>query len=268
MQSVERVKLLESKSLSELSWDEAKAYFEKSDIAIVPVGANEQHGPQNPLGTDFLVADGLAKEVSARTGVLTLPPVPFGVSSHHRQFSGTIAISPPAFKAYMKDVFRSLASYGARKVLVINGHGGNTSALREVARELRESGEMFIVSTEWWHISSELLPKLFPPEERMHAGSEETSVVLSLLPKLSKLKRVNVGSEEPRFSWEKHADLPFDTRDMTPSGVLGRIRTVSAERGKQVVEAVVTELCKIAEDLRSTPWEELKPKQIEQGSQR
>ncbi len=251
---------MDSKLLSELSWEEAKAELGKSDTAVVPVGANEQHGPQNPLGTDFLVAEALAKEVSARTGILTLPVVPFGVSSHHRQFHGTIAISPAAFRAYMKGILSSLRSYGIRKVLVINGHGGNTSSLVELAREVREAGEMYVVSTEWWHISAELLPKLFPPEERMHAGSEETSVVLGLFPKLSKLKRVSVGSEEPRFSWEKHVDLPWETRDMTPSGVIGRIRGVSADRGRQVVEVVVAELCKIAEDLKATPWEELKPK--------
>jgi len=205
----------------------------------------------------------LAKEVCARTGILTLPVVPFGVSSHHRQFHGTIAISPSVFRAYMKDILSSLRRYGIRKVLVINGHGGNTSSLMELAREMREAHEMYMVSTEWWHISAELLPKLFPAEERLHAGSEETSVVLGLFPKLSKLKRVSVGSEELQFSWEKHADLPWETRDVTPSGVIGRIRGVSADRGRQVVEAVVAELCKIAEDLKVTPWEELKPKPLQ-----
>ncbi len=251
---------LESKLLWELSWEEAKAQLGRTDIVIVPVGANEQHGPQNPLGADFLVAEALAKEVSARTGIVALQVVPFGVSSHHRQFPGTIAISAPAFRAYMRDVFTSLLRYGMRKVLVINGHGGNTSSLVELARELREAGEMYVVSTEWWHISAEILPKLFPPEERMHAGSEETSVLLGLFPKLSKLKRVGVGPEEPQFSWEKHADLPWETADMTPSGVIGRIRGVSAERGRQVIEAVVAELCRIAEDLKGTSWEELKSK--------
>lgn len=255
--------IMESKFLWELSWEEAKAHFQNADTAILPVGANEQHGPQNPLGTDFLVAEALAKEVSSRTGILALPVVPFGVSSHHRQFHGTIAISPPVFRAYMKDVLSSLRRYGIRKVLVINGHGGNTSSLVELAREMREAHEMYVVSTEWWHISVELLPKLFPAEERMHAGSEETSVVLGLFPKLSKLKRVSVGPEEPRFSWEKHANLPWETRDMTPSGVIGRIRGVSADRGRQVVDAVVAELCKIAEDLKVTTWEELKPKPLQ-----
>ncbi len=249
--------------LWELSWEEAAAYFQKSDTAIVAVGANEQHGPQNPLGTDYLTAESLAKEVSARTGIMMLPTVPFGVSSHHRQFPGTIAISPVAFRGYVSDVFRSLHLHGVRKVFVINGHGGNTASLMEVAREFREAGEMFIVSVEWWKVSAEILPKLFPSEERGHAGSEETSVVLSLFPKLSKLKRVGIGSEEPRFAWEKHANLPFDTKDLTPSGVIGRIRSVSADKGKQVVDAVLGELCRIAEDLRTSSWDELKPKRIE-----
>lgn len=84
--------------LYEMSWTEAKEYFGKNDIAIFPVGSTEQHGPANPLGTDFLTAKAIAEETAKRTGVLCLPVIPFGVSSHHKQFWGTIFISPRIFK--------------------------------------------------------------------------------------------------------------------------------------------------------------------------
>jgi creatinine amidohydrolase len=75
--------------LYELSWPDAKKYFSKSDVALVPVGSNEQHGPANPLGTDHLIAKGIAEETARRTGVICLQVVPFGVSPHHKQFWGT-----------------------------------------------------------------------------------------------------------------------------------------------------------------------------------
>ena len=87
-----------------MSWTEAKEYFKKNDIALLPVGSNEQHGPQNPLGTDHLIAKAVAEETAKRTGVLCLQVIPFGVSSHHKQFWGTIFISPKTFKGYVKEV--------------------------------------------------------------------------------------------------------------------------------------------------------------------
>jgi len=75
--------------LHELSWSEAKEYLKKNDIVILPVGSNEQHGPANPLGTDHLIAKSIAEETAKRTGVLCLQVIPFGVSSHHKQFWGT-----------------------------------------------------------------------------------------------------------------------------------------------------------------------------------
>jgi len=114
--------------LHEMSWTEAKEYFSKSDIAILPVGSTEQHGPANPLGTDHLVAKAIAEEAAKRTGVVCLPVVPFGVSAHHKQFWGTIYVSPRVFKEYVKEVCLALAYYGVHKIVIVNGHGGNFGA--------------------------------------------------------------------------------------------------------------------------------------------
>jgi len=84
--------------LHEMSWKEAKRYFAENDLAILPVGSNEQHGPPNPLGTDHLIAKGIAEEVAKRTRTACLQVIPFGVSPHHKQFWGTISVSPKALK--------------------------------------------------------------------------------------------------------------------------------------------------------------------------
>ena len=104
--------------LHEMSWTEAREYFKKNDISILPVGSNEQHGPQNPLGTDHLIARAIAEETARRTEVLCLQVIPFGVSSHHRQFWGTIFVSPRTFKNYVKDVCLALNYYGVQKIVM------------------------------------------------------------------------------------------------------------------------------------------------------
>ena len=247
--------------LHEMSWPEAEEYFAKNDIVILPVGANEQHGPANALGTDHLIAKSIAEETAKRTGVLCLQVIPFGVSSHHKQFWGTVFISPGSFKEYVRDTCASLEYYGVRKIVVVNGHGGNLAALSDLARELREDG-VFMSVFQWWPAAGKLLPDLFTAEERRHAGAEETSVNLALHPNLVNMSKAT--DEEPR----RHAvqtegmTLPLSTVDETGSGVYGRQSTASAEKGRKVLEAVVNELAKHVNMLKKARMDDLmqKPK--------
>ncbi|MDH7478235.1 MAG: creatininase family protein [Candidatus Bathyarchaeota archaeon] len=247
--------------LYEMSWNEAKEYFSRNDIVLLPVGSNEQHGPQNPLGTDHLIAKALAEETAKRTGVVCLPVIPFGVSSHHKQFWGTIHVSPKTLKEYVKEICLALNYYGVKKIVIVNGHGGNLNALAEAARELRKSG-IFISIFQWWPAAGKLLPEIFKPEERGHAGAEETSVNLALHPKL-----VNMGkavNEEPRkhLAQAEGVTLPLDTIDYTNSGVFGKSKTASTEKGKKVLEVVVGELVRHVKMLKKLKIEDLvqKPK--------
>ena len=247
--------------LHEMSWSEAKDYFKKNDIVILPVGSNEQHGPANPLGTDHLIAKSIAEETAKRTGVLCLQVIPFGVSSHHKQFWGTIFISPKTFKEYVRETCLSLTYYGVRKIVVVNGHGGNLAALADLARELREE-RVFMSVFQWWPAAAKLLPELFAAEERRHAGAEETSVNMALHPNLVNISRAF--DEEPR----RHAlqlegmTLPLSTVDETSSGVFGKQSSASVEKGKRVFEAVTNELVRHVDLLKKIRMEDLvqKPK--------
>lgn len=212
--------------LHEMSWPEAKEYFMKNDVVILPVGSNEQHGPHNPLGTDYLIADFIAKETARRTKVACLQVIPFGISAHHKQFSGTIYVRSKTFSDYVKDVCLALNYYGTVKIVIVNGHGGNRCALMGIARELGEKG-ILVSIFHWWIVVNKLLPDLFKSEERGHAGAEETSVNLALHPHL--------------VSMDKAVD---DTGDYTRpfSGVFGRSTTASTEKGQKIFEAAVNEL--------------------------
>jgi creatinine amidohydrolase len=174
---------------------------------------------------------------------------------------GTIFISPKTFKEYVRETCLSLTYYGMRKIVVVNGHGGNLAALADLARELREEG-IFMSVFQWWPAAAKLLPELFTAEERRHAGAEETSVNLALHPNLVNISKAL--DEEPR----RHAmrlegmTLPLSTVDETSSGVFGKQSTASAEKGKRVFEAVTNELVGHVDLLKKTRMEDLvqKPK--------
>ncbi len=247
--------------LHEMSWTEAKIYFGKSDIAILPVGSNEQHGPHNPLGTDHLIAKAIAEETARRARVLCLQVIPFGVSSHHKQLWGTIYISPKAFKKYVKEVCLALKYYGVRKIVVVNGHGGNLPALSDLARELRSEG-VFVSVFQWWPAAAKLLPDLFDAEERKHASAEETSVNLALHEHLVDMTKAVDDEQRKHPAQAEGIALPLDTADFSRTGVWGKSTTASAEKGKKDLEAVVAELVKHVNLLKHVRSDELieKPK--------
>jgi len=249
-------------NLYELSWVEAKKYFQSKDIALLPVGSTEQHGPQNPLGTDHLIARSLAEEAAKRVKVICLPVIPFGVSSHHRQFWGTVHVKPEVFKAYVRDVCLSLRYYGVLKIVVVNGHGGNTRNLVELARELREQG-IFLSVFIWWEAAGKRLPNIFVEEERGHAAAEETSVNLALHSHLVDMNNA-VNEKKHQFFADASSGVNYglDTVDQTGSGVLGTSTTASVKKGKKVVDAVIEELVKHIKALKKAKIDDLLPKPL------
>jgi len=162
---------------------------------------------------------------------------------------------------YVKEVCLALNYYGVKKIVIVNGHGGNLNALSELARELREKG-VFISVFQWWLVAGELLPDLFKPEERRHACAEETSVNLALHPEIVDMSKAV--DEEPRKQMvqAEGVTLPLDTVDCTSSGVFGKSKTASAQKGEKVLEAVVGELVRHINMVKRAKIEDLmqKPK--------
>ncbi len=244
--------------LAEISWAEAGEQLKHVDVALLPVGSTEQHGPHNPLGTDHLVAAALSRAVGDKTGALVLQTIPVGVSEHHRQFHGTLWVPPRVFREYVKSVAQAIASHGVRKLIIVNGHGGNTSALIEVAGELRREHDVFA-----------MVLMAFPPammgQRSGHAGVGETSINLYLHGNLVKMeKAVDTKQKEmlgnlkiKGMSKIGPADFPWDTIDLTDTGVLGSAgeviesRAATYEKGKQLMEPFIDEVAAFVEDLKA-----------------
>jgi creatinine amidohydrolase len=145
--------------LQDMSWMQAQEAFERSDTVIVPVGTLHAHGPI-PIGIDARSVEKIADEVGKRTGLVVLPALAYGENDKMKHYPGTITISQHVIEAVYTDICRSLRRNGVRKVIFLNGHGGNHDPLLRAGRAARALG-MLVAIVEWGHIEKALVPHLF-----------------------------------------------------------------------------------------------------------
>jgi creatinine amidohydrolase len=230
------------------------------EVALVPVGSTEQHGPALPLGTDHLVAEAFAAELDHEDAVV-LPTLPVGVSDHHRQFHGTLSLSDGTFERCVRETLASMADHGVRKAVVVNGHGGNTPALRRAARRLRTDEVAFAAPWNWWDGCGDLPEELFG-EHAGHADAVETSMVRYVRGELVREDALETAEADGADAWgtEIHgAELGFDTADFTASGAVGTPTRGSREAGERLFEAALAELGALVDWLAERPFEDLLP---------
>jgi len=146
--------------LDEMSWKEAEEAFKRSDTVVMAVGTLHSHGP-TPIGIDTSSVARIADEVGKRTGLVTLPPMPYGENDKMALYPGSITISPDVIEGVYTDICESLCRNGVRKVIFLNGHGGNREPLTRTGRNVRELG-MLIAVLEWWNIGKKIAPNAFP----------------------------------------------------------------------------------------------------------
>ncbi|MCR4404374.1 MAG: creatininase family protein [Candidatus Acetothermia bacterium] len=246
--------------LEKKTWKQAREELRRAKVALIPVGSIEQHGPHLPLGTDFLTAKALAEAAAEATGALCTPAIPVGLSEHHRQFWGTLWVAPEHFRGYMRGIAESLAHHGLRRVIYVNGHGGNLAALQEVCRELHLDG-VYALVWQWWHAVAELEREIFP-QFGSHAGEVETSMMLYLEGESvdrSALAEAAAGGP-PRWGRQLFGtEVSFDTVDFSESGATGDPQRGTAEIGKRLFRAAVEQLVGLVRWLESLPEEALRP---------
>ncbi|WP_313691257.1 creatininase family protein [Halorarum halobium] len=248
--------------LHERTTTEAGDLFEDEvEVAVLPTGSVEQHGPALPLGTDFLAAEAVARGLD-REDAVVLPTVPVGVSAHHRQFDGTLWAEPETFEDYVGEILASVASHGVRKLVVANGHGGNADALSRAARRLRDERVAFAAPWNWWSSLDGLDEELFDQSGIGHADAMETAMIAHLAEELVRESALRDAEEGAADSWGETvhgARVGFDAADFTESGAVGRPTEGTAEKGRKLYEQSVSELDALVGWLAERPFDALLP---------
>jgi creatinine amidohydrolase/Fe(II)-dependent formamide hydrolase-like protein len=247
-----------------LAWPDVQSYLEQVDLAILPVGAVEQHGPHLPLETDAFDAEYLSQRVAAACSdpkPLVLPLIPYGVSYHHQDFPGTLTIDNDTLAKMVYDIGLSVVRNGIRKFVILNGHGGNAPALNYAAQMINRDTHIF-VCVETGESSDVDVDRLIDTPNDVHAGEVETSTCLAVRPHLVRMERAEASvpvfsSRYLDFTSRRGISWYAATRRLSDSGVLGDPGKASAAKGRRIWEIMIAHLVAFVEDLKHMSLDEI-----------
>lgn len=237
--------------LAESNWPSIRDT--RFEIAILPWGATEAHNTHLPYATDTIQTVWVCNESAARAWelgarVVVLPAIPFGVQTGQRDIPFCINMNPSTQATLLRDVARSIEGHGLRKLVIVNGHGGND--FRQMIRELQPETRLFLCTVNWY---SCVPPAGYFDEPGDHAGEMETSVMQHVVPSLvlpldqagaGKAKRPKVAGLREGWAWAPRAW----TKVTSDTGV-GDPRASSAEKGARFLEAVSKRIAGFLVDL-------------------
>jgi creatinine amidohydrolase len=241
--------------------DELRARAAGGAVAIVPFGAIEQHGPHVPVEVDSLLGNEIAirtaRKMAARgEPVVVLPMVWTGVSEHHMSFGGTITLDFSAYAALVEGICRSLVRHGFKRLVLLNGHGGNDNALRCLTDDLTPKLGVPIIQMTYWHpTGAEIAAVLETQTALLHACEAETSMTMALRPELVARDRIPAASQA--MDYVQPGPYRWRTLEaVSGTGVIGNPAAATPEKGERLLEAISTKLSDILcnKDMWATPW--------------
>ncbi len=216
----------------------------RRSLAILPIGSTEQHGPHLPLGTDTLLAQEVARQLAEATGALLFPPLPLGYAWVWRDIPGTLTVDEATLQQVIKDIAHNLHRQGLRTLILLNGHGANESALKYAVRELADEIPMKVVHFSYFNHFGDAAGLIESPRWHgtFHACEVETSLMLAVRPELCHMERaVREYPDAP----PTYGVSPVSMGAVSRSGVFGDPTLATAEKGRRLLQAAVTNLAEI-----------------------
>jgi creatinine amidohydrolase len=255
----------------EMTWPEIGEASEQQRVVLLPVGVIEDHGLHLPVDVDVVLAETVCRRGAEAMPdrAIVAPTIAHGYTPHHMDFPGTITVSARVFIDYCLDVCKSIAYHGFTKVLVVNGHGGNVSALDMVAKIATLEAGVFCASVSHWALepvkrTAQALSESPPAGGMVHADEYETSLYMAIRPELVQMEKAvqEIGIPESRYFWvdlinsgDRFTSAGFmePWSAYTKSGVIGNPQAASREKGERLLMAAVEGLVELVDEMRERP---------------
>jgi len=233
-------------------------------VAVLPLGAIEQHGPHLPLSVDADIAKAVVERALVKlppsVPVLVLPAMAVGVSPEHADFPGTLTLKPETFIRMVVEIGESVAASGILRLVIVNGHGGQPGAIDLAAQELRRRLGMLVVPVNSFDLYD--ASARFPAGEvkhGIHGGAVETSIMLHLKPPSVRQGRVRdfasatrrLASRYKRLSPQGKSGFAWQAQDLNPAGAVGDATRADARRGRALVEEAASRLAELLAEASS-----------------
>lgn len=247
--------------LSRITWPAAEQYFRENDMVILPIGSTECHGRHIPLGTDTLIPDKILDLIEEKNdNILIAPMIPYGACQSLAGYPGTINIDSDVLYQYVYQIVDGLYQHGARKILVLNGHGGNIKTIERIGLEFDKKNAM-VVMLNWWLMAWDMKPEW----KGGHGGGEETAGIMAVDPSLVDMSQIDLPLEMTNLSENLVAtgfrtvrfkgveiEILRNTPKVTDNGWIGpdHPNTATVEWGREMVQTTADYILDLIEELK------------------
>lgn len=227
---------------------------------IIPTAAIEQHGPHLPIVTDTCIVGAVSQRAAdaASVPVLVAPTVSYGASQHHFPFPGVMSVSSISFSGVVRDLLDSLVRSGARRVYLLNGHGGNDELVRLIAREEAQLLGLAIGAASYWTLAWEAMLEIGAHTAigplPGHAGGFETSLMLALRPDLVEADlRPATGNTPEGSVWpnSSRGSIVLPRGPELGTGMSDDAASATAEWGEKLLDVIVREVAASLDDFHT-----------------
>ena len=242
--------------LSEMNACDLKQFIKNETVGLLIFGACENHGDHMPFGSDFIMPFELAKRVAASYGkkMIVFPPIPYGVSSHHKDFFMTISLEPDTMVNVIRDILQSLVNNSITRILIINGHDGNIAPIELASRIIKERNPGVVISCleSWWTLVGSLNKELFDVWNGLgHGGEAETSAMLAVRPDLVNM---TVAPKDVVPKLPDNVRIFWKFKELTDTGATGAPRKATRKKGDKIISILENVLLAFILDMEKNQW--------------
>lgn len=248
---------------ADLTTTALRPLVEQDPLAVLVLGAIEQHGPHLPLSTDLVIGRGLRdaalRQLDPPRPVLVLPALALGASEEHAGFAGTLSLSARQMVDQIEAVGTSLARAGVRRLMLLNAHGGNVAAMSMAALSLRRHQGLLVVKANYMTMPPpEGLLAAGELQRGLHGGQAETAMMMALAGDLVRTDQRADFEPRPgqdiRLGAEGEASWAWLAEDLNPNGVVGAAGLATAEQGQRLIDHYAGRLAEIMRQALAMRW--------------